>query len=246
MYLKNIKYIIMLCLCLLLIFLYIKPRLNSIEKFEEILITPTITPNSVTNVAEQYIASYLASLPTDKLFPSGIISIWSGTIQTIPTGWVLCDGTNNTPDLRGRFVLSYNAANITVLDILTQNRDNSLLPDIGNTQDILRTAYSANAISNTGGTEVETINSTQLPGHAHSLMYYFDLITECSSGIPDSPCGTNTTLSTNYPTDYSRPLNNTNTQCGDMSKPPDGNGNYPAAPHNNMPPYYVLAFIMKI
>jgi len=34
----------------------------------------------------------------------GFISIWSGSIASIPAGWALCDGNNGTPDLRGRFV----------------------------------------------------------------------------------------------------------------------------------------------
>lgn len=37
--------------------------------------------------------------------PSGIITLWSGSIVSIPDGWVLCDGNNNTPDLRNRFVV---------------------------------------------------------------------------------------------------------------------------------------------
>jgi hypothetical protein len=36
--------------------------------------------------------------------PSGIINMWSGTLANIPTGWVLCDGSNSTPDLRDKFV----------------------------------------------------------------------------------------------------------------------------------------------
>lgn len=36
--------------------------------------------------------------------PRGVIMIWSGTIATIPDGWALCDGSNNTPDLSGLFV----------------------------------------------------------------------------------------------------------------------------------------------
>ena len=31
--------------------------------------------------------------------------MWSGTASNIPSGWVLCNGNNNTPDLRDRFVL---------------------------------------------------------------------------------------------------------------------------------------------
>lgn len=37
--------------------------------------------------------------------PSGCIMIWSGAIGSIPSGWVLCDGTNSTPDLRNSFIL---------------------------------------------------------------------------------------------------------------------------------------------
>ncbi len=35
--------------------------------------------------------------------------MWSGTIATIPSGWVLCDGNNSTPDLRNRFIIGANA-----------------------------------------------------------------------------------------------------------------------------------------
>lgn len=35
--------------------------------------------------------------------PTGTISIWTGLLSTIPNGWLLCDGTNGTPDLRNVF-----------------------------------------------------------------------------------------------------------------------------------------------
>ena len=41
----------------------------------------------------------------NSVVPKGTIVLWSGTIATIPNGWVLCDGTNGTPDLRNRFVV---------------------------------------------------------------------------------------------------------------------------------------------
>lgn len=31
--------------------------------------------------------------------------LWTGTADTIPAGYVLCDGKNNTPDLRNRFIV---------------------------------------------------------------------------------------------------------------------------------------------
>ncbi len=35
----------------------------------------------------------------------GSICMWSGSIQSIPTGWSLCDGSNGTPDLREKFII---------------------------------------------------------------------------------------------------------------------------------------------
>lgn len=37
--------------------------------------------------------------------PSGCILLWSGSIASIPSGWVLCNGSSGTPDLRNRFVV---------------------------------------------------------------------------------------------------------------------------------------------
>lgn len=35
----------------------------------------------------------------------GTIWEWAGSIASIPTGFVLCDGTEGTPDLRNKFVV---------------------------------------------------------------------------------------------------------------------------------------------
>lgn len=37
---------------------------------------------------------------------AGVITAWSGAIGNIPPGWFLCDGTNGTPDLRDKFLIS--------------------------------------------------------------------------------------------------------------------------------------------
>jgi len=39
-----------------------------------------------------------------KMVSGGII-LWSGSVVGIPSGYVLCDGNNGTPDLRNRFVV---------------------------------------------------------------------------------------------------------------------------------------------
>ncbi len=36
-----------------------------------------------------------------------MITIWSGTLVSIPAGWALCNGTQGTPDLRNRFIVCY-------------------------------------------------------------------------------------------------------------------------------------------
>ena len=37
--------------------------------------------------------------------PAGLISMWSGSIGSIPSGWYLCDGSNGTPNLTNRFII---------------------------------------------------------------------------------------------------------------------------------------------
>jgi hypothetical protein len=36
-------------------------------------------------------------------YPPGLILFWSGTLASIPSGWVLCDGNNGSPNLRSKF-----------------------------------------------------------------------------------------------------------------------------------------------
>jgi hypothetical protein len=37
--------------------------------------------------------------------PSGVITMWSGSIANIPASWYLCNGSNGTPDLRNKFIV---------------------------------------------------------------------------------------------------------------------------------------------
>ena len=36
---------------------------------------------------------------------TGMITMWGGLIGSIPTGWVLCNGSSGSPDLRDRFII---------------------------------------------------------------------------------------------------------------------------------------------
>ncbi len=44
------------------------------------------------------------------MLPSGVIMLWVGSIASIPSGFVLCDGNNGTPDLRGKFLIGAGGA----------------------------------------------------------------------------------------------------------------------------------------
>jgi len=48
---------------------------------------------------------YSAQQIIDAGSPTGVIAWWSGSEASIPSGWVLCNGLNSTPDLRNRFIV---------------------------------------------------------------------------------------------------------------------------------------------
>lgn len=37
--------------------------------------------------------------------PRGIITMWAGAADNVPSGWHLCDGSDDTPDLRNMFIV---------------------------------------------------------------------------------------------------------------------------------------------
>lgn len=37
--------------------------------------------------------------------PRGVITMWGGLLADVPAGWLVCDGTNGTPDLRDKFIV---------------------------------------------------------------------------------------------------------------------------------------------
>jgi len=50
---------------------------------------------------------------TNGLKPRGLIGLWLGATASVPRGWVLCDGNNDTLDLRNRYIkITTNTAEI--------------------------------------------------------------------------------------------------------------------------------------
>ena len=75
------------------------------------LTSPTVNGGTINNAAIGTTTSAAGSFTTlnangaVNFLPLGVIVMWSGAVADIPTGWALCDGSNNTPDLRNRFVI---------------------------------------------------------------------------------------------------------------------------------------------
>jgi hypothetical protein len=63
-------------------------------------VTATTQPAGTNNTTIATTAFALANS-----IPSGAIVMWSGSIASIPSGWLLCNGSSGTPDLRDRFVV---------------------------------------------------------------------------------------------------------------------------------------------
>jgi hypothetical protein len=51
-----------------------------------------------------WVLAYVQNISGGNNFPNNIIGLWGGTLAGIPTNWLLCDGTNGTPDLRTYFI----------------------------------------------------------------------------------------------------------------------------------------------
>jgi hypothetical protein len=69
-----------------------------------------VIPTVIAAFALLITGSQAADQPVATGLPHGVIVMWNGTLDAIPDGWALCDGSNGTPDLRNRFVMGVGAA----------------------------------------------------------------------------------------------------------------------------------------
>jgi microcystin-dependent protein len=170
--------------------------------------------------------------------PSGLIAMWSGTVANIPAGWALCNGSGGTPDLRDKFVVGSSAATGTP------------------------TSTVGGAAAATGGAAAGT--STSAGSHQHTdpatggyVLQVADIPSHRHNIIPalqraDSAGSTNTQQGTSS----GRYLAANNTTAIDFT---GGSGSHAhpsggltdaqgAHTHSTptLPPWYALAFIMKL
>ena len=77
---------------------------------------PAASGANLTNLPAANLTGTLPAIDGSNLtgigggLPTGIITMWYGALNAVPTGWVLCDGQNSTPDLRDKFVIGAGSA----------------------------------------------------------------------------------------------------------------------------------------
>ena len=135
-----------------------------------------------------------------NLLPTGLIVAWNNA-GSIPSGWILCDGTSNTPDLRGRFILGAGQGTVDINGI-------ALLQTFGTT----------------GGEVNHTLVVAEMPSHTHGYQKNY-IANQLRKGEDFG---------------YYVNLQQTEAAGGDPTN------NNKTVPHNNMPPFYVLVYIMKL
>ena len=180
--------------------------------------TPTAPTASTATNTTQLATTAFVQTALSAAFTSGMIMMWSGTIATIPTGWVLCNGSNSTPDLRNKFVIgahtdSAGVAYSTVTGSNTQT---------GGTKDAINVSH----------THTATTTATD-SGHTH-LSNAVGLVNGTINWV-----GTGGTPYNNG--------NNTNTGTGtaNITATTTISTEGSSGTNQNLPPYYALAFIMK-
>ena len=164
------------------------------------------------------------SFSAPSAFVSGMIIIWSGSTANIPTGFVLCDGQNSTPDLRNRFIVgagsNYNPGDTGGADSVTLTE--AQMPQ-----------------HNHGVNDPQHNHGINDPGHKHTTDDYVG-----RSGYAEPRnFGVGTDGNANSSGDTNTKTTGITIQNAGtgITIQNAGSGNS----HENRPPYYALCYIMK-
>jgi len=149
--------------------------------------------------------------------PTGLISLWSGSIGSIPTGWNLCDGSNGTPNLTDRFIVGAGSSYAVN----------------GTGGATTATLVTGNLPSHTHGVSAITVANTDL-SHTHT----YGSSSNFGSGSANAFDARNNNSYTTSGASVS--MNHTHTLSGTT----DATGS--ATSFSILNPYYALAYIMKL
>ena len=152
--------------------------------------------------------------------PAGVIVLWSGSEDNIPTGWTLCNGQNGAPDLRDRFVVGAGAS--------------YAVDETGGAAGVALSVAQLPAHGHGAG----TLSAQEAGGHTHE---YEDDYTRSQVRIFDTGSGTQVCEDPTAETKTTQSAGaHTHTVGGTTGVTGSG------AEHENRPPYYALCYIMKL
>lgn len=149
--------------------------------------------------------------------PAGGIIMWSGSQASIPSGWVLCDGNNSTPDLRNRFVVG--AGGLYAVGAS------------GGSKDAVVVAHTHSASTGTAGSHYHAIRGGDNVGiRAYPESYNITTSISNPNTLAYAYSGSDQNfISTEGAHTHTVAVNSAGTTGTDA----------------NLPPYYALCFIMK-
>lgn len=164
---------------------------------------------------------------------TGLIVMWSGTFANIPAGWVLCDGDNSTPDLRGRFIVgSFEDTGVV---------DGGGAGDLGETGDYA-------AANESGGKAWHGQTENNHPDHSDHVHIIGTQDVQSGTGVVvDKSAGNITSIQVTQLISgaltqrHGGGADGVNTWVGQTPT----NEAHPKADTDNRPPWYSLMFIMK-
>ena len=158
-------------------------------------------------------------------FVTGMIMLWSGSIATIPTGWLLCDGTSGTPDLRSRFIVG---AGSTYAVAAT-----------GGSADAIVVSHNHTAASTaSGGSHQHFIANNSEAGNEGTLTSSNTMVRRGSFGSDYNYDFASTSSAANIG------LTSASDVAPTVATTIASNGS--SGTNANLPPYFALAYIMKL
>lgn len=175
------------------------------------------------------------------LVPSGGIMLWSGTVATIPAGWALCNGLNGTPNLQDKFILG---AGTTAAG--TTGGSVAITPTVNATTIGALTGDTQGAHSHTGATGSHVLTLSEIPPHDHSLTGISVLGSPGSGGLignGGSPVASYPFASAGGGTGHTHTISVDGAHAHTVTVP---SHTHTAAIADGRPPFYALAFIMKL
>ena len=163
----------------------------------------------------------------DGEVPSGGIILWSGAANAIPSGWYLCNGSNGTPNLSGKFVVGYSASD-SDFDV----------GDTGGSKDATLVSHSHTVNSHTHGAGSYSTASAGAHTHTYSSATQTNRV---DNDETHQYLYSNTTQNTGSAGAHTHTISgNTGTPSSNTT---DTLGE--SATDKNLPPYYALCYIMK-